>query len=323
MSLKAGYSFIFKRSNELSLQEQQQLRALFDRVFEKEFTREQFDRKYLCTPLGYSHHGLMVSEGRIVGAYNLVPYRYNYFGTRKLFGLSVDAMIDEGHRAGPFNLVKMAKLAYDGAVRDEVVFVFGFPNDNAYMFTKKILRWNNLGELTFYVLPINVGALHQSLRWANPLSRLFAAGFLRLPRSFAIKPTEFAVEKVCDGPYRRHRYDERHCVVALKGGGHCAYRICEEEDGIRALYIMDVTPLTADRLARAVRRVRDITASRVDLLLYVGRLPFSPWGLLRVPSARCPRRIRMCGKILNPARIDDRVFTMANWNVNISNFDVR
>ena len=240
-----------------------------------------------------------------------------------MFALSVDAMIDEQHRSGPFNMVKMAKLVYEGAARDGVVFAFGFPNDQAYVFTKRVLRWRDIGELEFYALPINIGAVRASLKWADPLSRLFSSGFVRLPRLSRPRKTDFAVEKVCDDLYRRHRYDDRHHTVALSRGGECTLRVCEEDDGIRALYIIDVTPLTADRLAEAVRHARDMAASRADLLLYVGWLPFSPQGLVRVPPSRCPRRIKMCGRILDPTRVDDRILKMANWNVNVSNFDVR
>jgi hypothetical protein len=55
----------------------------------------------------------------------------------------------------------------------------------------------------------------------------------------------------------------------------------------------------------------------------VGRLPFSPRPLLRVPAFMKPRRVYLCGKLLSPGALDDRVFNLDNWNVNISNFDVR
>jgi hypothetical protein len=60
-----------------------------------------------------------------------------------------------------------------------------------------------------------------------------------------------------------------------------------------------------------------------DVLLYVGRLPFRPARMIRVPPSRRPQRVRMTGKILIPDLIDERVFALENWNVNLSNFDVR
>lgn len=316
-------SFVFRRTCDLSVRERDQFCELFTRVFQKEMDRRTFERKYCQTPLGHSHHGLMTIEERIVGAYNLVPYRYSYFGEKKLFGLSADAMIDAEHRHGPFNMVKMAKGVYRGAVEDGVVFAFGFPNDQAYAFTRKVLRWAELGDLDFFALPLNIGAFRQSLAWANRLSRLGAMAWVRLPRWSRPQRVEFPVQKVADEAFRRHRYDEWHGVIQVKGGGEATYCVYEEDDGVRVLYLIDVTPLTSECFADAVRKLHEVADARVDLMLYVGHLPFTARGLIRVPAAKRPRRIRMCGKILDPQGIDERILQIDNWNVNISNFDVR
>ena len=316
-------SFVFRRTGDLSMQERDQFCELFTRVFEKEMDGRAFDCKYSQTPLGHSHHGLMTVEGRIVGAYNLVPYRYTYFGEERLFGLSVDAMIDAEHRHGPFNMVKMAKGVYRDAVEDGVVFAFGFPNDQAYAFTRKVLRWADLGDLDFYALLLNIGAFRRSLAWANALSRIGAAAWMHVPRWSRHPRAEFPVQKVGDEAFRRHRYDKRHGVIQVRDGGEATYCVYQEDDGVRVLYLIDVTPLTSDRFADAVRKLYSLADASVDLMLYVGRLPFAVQGLIRVPAAKRPRRIRMCGRILDPQRIDERILQINNWNVNISNFDVR
>jgi hypothetical protein len=315
--------FVFRRSDELSSHEREQFRALFGRVFGKDLSDKQFVSKYVSTPLGFSHHGLMAAGGQIVGAYNLVPYRYEYFGTQQVFGLSVDAMVDPLHRSGPFHLVKMARLVYEAARRDGVVFAFGFPNDQAYAFTRRILKWRCMGDLDFYALPLRIGRIRPSLAWADRISRFCSAGFIHVPRLSLTRAHRAPVQKVCDEAFRQHRYDERHGRFPLKHGGECTYRVYEEDGGVRALYIIDVEPLTAAHFGEAARRAYAIAASNADLMLYVGRLPFRPPGLIRVPRSRRPRCIRMCGKILDANVVDDRVFQIENWSVNISNFDVR
>ncbi len=322
-AIEATLEVASKRTCDLSLQECDQFCELFRRVFRKSMDRNAFDRKYRKTPIGYSHHGLMMVKGQIVGAYSLIPYQYRCFGRECLFGLSVDAMIDERHRRGPFNLLRMAQLACEEAARDGVVFVFGFPNDQAYAFVRRVLRWTGLGELDFYVLPIRIGAVRPLLAWANALSRFISIVWIRLPRWSRAGPSRFPVEKICDEGFRRHRYGEQHGAIALKAGGEATYCIHEEDDGVRVLYIVDVTPLKADAFAEAVRKLHGVAMLRADLILYVGRLPFAPRGLIRVPLSMCPRPIRMCGKILDPRGVDERVLQMENWNINISNFDVR
>jgi hypothetical protein len=316
-------TFAFKRTCELSLAEQQQFRQLFTRTFGKPLTQEQFERKYLGTPLGYSHHGLMYAEGQLVGTYNLIPYLYHSFGAQRLFGLAVYLMIATEHRGGPFSISEMARLVYAGAKQDGVGFVFGFPEDFLYPFQKRVLCWRYIGDLHFYALPINIGAIVPRLKWANRLSRLCAGGLVRLPQRKSSPPPQFAVEKVCDAAFEAYRYDRRHVTDDLGGGGKCTYTIHTEKNGVKTLYIMDVLPLAAEFFARAVRHVYEIAVRRADVVLYIGRLPFRPLGLVRVPRSKQPFRIRLCGRILDPQLVDERVFLMENWSINTSNIELR
>ena len=314
---------IFKTTNELSIMEREQFRELFSCVFGKEMSPCEFERKYVCTPLGYSYHGFMFSEGQLVGTYNIIPYWYDYFGARMLFGLSTDTMVAREHRGGPFNLIKMAHLVYEGLRRDKICFVFGFPNNNAYQFTKCILKWNDIGELDFYAFPINISALWPGLSWANSIARLFAGSLTWIRGVRREVRANFDIQKVGDKSFEEHRYNDRYEVMDLSGGGRCIYRIYTEEDGVRTLYIIDIVPLTSEGFLGAMRKVRAIAGKQADLILYVGKLPFYPAGLIRIPRSKQPRRIMMCGKVLDPQVVDERVLRIENWNVNVSNFDVR
>jgi len=314
---------IFKTTNELSANERERFRILFSRVFKKDISYCEFDRKYMLTPLGYSYHGLMFSEDQLVGTYNIIPYLYNCFGTRMLFGLSTDMMVDKEYRGGPFSVIKMVYLVYEGLKRDNIGFVFGFPNDNAYQFTKRILKWNDIGELDFYTLPINIAALRPGLSWANAITKLCAGSFARMPRVQREVITKFNIQKVIDKCFEEHRYNGHYEVIDLPSGGRCIYRIYAEASGISTLYIIDVDPLTSKNFIDAVREIHAIADKHADLILYVGKLPFNPAGLIRIPRSKQPRRIMMCGKVLDSQLVDERVLKIENWNVNISNFDVR
>ncbi len=321
--LTVNRNCIFKTTDELSIIEREQFRELFSRVFGKEISSCEFERKYICTPLGYSYHGLMFSEEKLVGAYNIVPYWYDCYGIRMLFGLSTDMMVAEEHRGGPFNIVKMVHLVYEGLKRDNIGFVFGFPNNNAYQFTKRILKWNDIGELDFYALPINIAALKPGLGWVNAITRLCAGSFARIPRIQREVHTNFNVQKVNGGVFEEHRYDNQYEVINLPSGGKCLYRIYTEDDGVRTLYIIDIMPLAPKNFLGAMREIHAIADKYADLILYVGKLPFRPAGLIRIPRSKQPRRIMMCGKVLDSQSVDEGVLHIENWNVNVSNFDVR
>ena len=322
--------FILKRTDELTEREKEQFIDLFSLTFAKDMTPDWFDRKYLRTPLGYSYHGLMLAGSSIVGAYNAIPYMYRYFGRNGTFCLSVDTMIHEQYRKGPFSLVRMAELVLNAMEQDRICFAFGFPNDNAYEYAKKVLHWRDIGELDYYILPRNVGAVVPKLRWLNLVSRTCSDTLVRLPlRRRRIDPhaclhwQTWGVEKVRSKEFEGHRYDSSYRMVNLGAAGECVYRIHLEDGGVRVLYVIDVYPLTPAVFDAAIERVYVESAHTVDLVLYVGKLPFVPTRMIRLPKSKRPREVKMCGKILDPGVIDDRVFQIENWNVNISNFDVR
>jgi hypothetical protein len=317
-----NHDFVYKTTDQFSPHEREQFLGLFTSVFPRAISPAEFERKYLCTPLGYSHHGLMFVDSRLAGAYNLVPYRYRCFGEPRLFGLSVDTMVAPEHRGGPFNLLRMARMTYEGAAQDRIGFVFGFPNDNAHRFTTRVLQWKDMGELDYYALPVNIGAFQRRLWWANPVTRFGAACIVHWPRLNREVCPDFGVEKVQDGQFERHRYDGEHQRIDLPGG-MCTCRTCLELKRVRTTYIIDVVPLTRGNVAHAVKAVYDTVRGRTDLLLYVGRLPFCSAGLLRIPASKRPRRIFMCGRVLDDRLASEHVLDIENWNVNISNFDVR
>jgi hypothetical protein len=316
-------NFVLKRTEQLSQNEKSQICGLFFKLFGKDMSEEEFNRKYLHTPFGYSYHGLMVADKLIVGTFNAIPYRYQYFGEDTLFALSVDLMVAKEHRGGPFNIKKMASLVLKEMKRDGVSFVFGFPNESAYDYVRRFLKWKDIGELDFYILPRNIGSVIPKLRFMNCISRAFTLGLSCLPTSRSKRNNMYNIEKVSDICFQRHRYNGNYHIVDLDRGGKCIYRVYVEDNRIRVLYIIDVNPLTCATFDEAVQQVCRQHSKSIDIFMYVGLLPFKTARMLIVPEQRRPRRVRMCGTLLEPGAVDDRIFQIKNWNVNISNFDVR
>jgi hypothetical protein len=317
-----GTQVVFKRTVQLTKSEQQQMRDLFEAVFNKKMTKDSFERKFFYTPKGYSYHGLMLHEKNIVGASSAVPGRYKFFGEKHIFALSVDTMIDPKYRGGG-HLIKIIKLVHQGLIDDGVPFIFGFPNERFYAVQKRLLKYEDIGELDYYVLPLNIGSVVRKLKSLNFMSRSFCkltARFCRIPKN---SEAGHGIAKVMDKQFKRHRYDAGYSRIALADSAECIYKIYEEEGGVRTLYIIDVVPLTAASLARAVKQICRTSVKAVDIIIYVGKLPSRPAGLWKTPDSKKPQRIGMTGKILIPDVIDSSVFKINNWRVNISDFDVR
>jgi hypothetical protein len=313
---------VFKTTDQLTESEQEQMRDLFLRVFDKKMTKSTFERKFFYTPRGYSYHSLMLHEEVIVGAFSAVPGRYKFFGQEEIFSLSVDTMIDAKYRgAGP--LVKMANRLHQSLISDGIPFIFGFPNEQFYPIQKRFLKYGDIGELDYYALPLNIGSVIHKLKLFNSLSQNFCRLTARLCRIPKNSETKYEIAKVIDKQFLQHRYDESYSRICLADGADCIFKVYEEKGGIRTLYIIDVVPLNSGSLTRAVKQICRTAVNAVDIIIYVGKLSSRPAGLWKVPDSKKPRKVRMTGKILIPDAIDSSVFNIDNWCVNISDFDVR
>ena len=324
--------FRFKRTDALSEDEIRQLCELFSASFAPDRDPAMFRRQFLGTPFGYSYHGLMLDGARIVGSYSAVPYRYRFDGRETVFLLSVDTVIEKDYRGDPWNLVRMSGPVYDAARADGIPFAFCFPNESIYLVRKKILQWRDIGRLSYYALPVSMRVKWPALSCLDPLLRAGAGVAVRAGQAWAQHvaegPRPVLVEKVTDAAFVAYRYSFYHRYSGRGDGyvkvelpwGHFVYRR-ECIDGIDAAFLVDVYPLTAGHLADAVRRVFAAERNRVSAILYIGNPPFRPRNLLKVPLRLEPKPVYMTGKILIDGAVDDRVFALENWCVNLANYE--
>lgn len=311
------------KSHELTVIEKEQICELFHRVFGKKMTLEQFSSKFENAVNGYSFHGVMKDNGYIVGCYSAIPYQYTVGGHSYIFGLSVDTMIDEAYRGSPFILKRLAQLVFDDLKESGIPLIFGFPNSNFYLITKKILKWQDIGELDYYMLPINIGAFKRGLNFLNPLSRLVCKTLNLVARRNGKVSSSFNIEKIVDDQFVNHRYGSNYRKIDLANDSFFRYRLYEE-DGVRVAYIIDATPLDQQTIEMAVKTICANEKGSADAVIYVGKLPFRPVNLIKIPKRFEPKPVRMTGKILIPNMVDESmIFDINNWNVNLSNFDVR
>lgn len=318
-------NIITKRSFELTIEEQDQITALFNRVFSKNEVRDDFIKKYFWTDEKGSFHAIMKDEEKIVGCYCAIPYQYTFFGTPLRFGLCVDTMLDEAYRGNPFTLKKMATAVYDNLRQNNIPFVFGFPNDNAYLLQKRILKFDDIGLQDFYVLPIRVGKIKSSLKFANIASQLFVNILVRFTQLTMQKPTiqspfNIQMDYSNDKFFFSKRYAKDYRVVNDENG-YFAYKIYIENEASVA-YLIDIQPLNQNNVEQAVIEIYN-RENVIDVIIFAGKLPFPVRNLIKVPQKYVPKEVRMIGLILDKSLVDERVFSIANWQVGIANYDVR
>jgi hypothetical protein len=311
-----------KKTDQLTRAEVQQIAELFGTVFGQKRSVDQLQSKYRSVVTGYSYHGLMLNDAeRIVGAFTCIPFFYNYFGTRVIFALAVDTMIDQAHRDDIFSLKRMHDSCVDLMKTEDIALVMAVPNDNAYLYWKKIVKWMDIGRLYYYVLPINISRLNDGYRFLNPVSRLYASMsrffFCTQAKSFSEKN----IYKITDHKFVEYRFSKNYSKIE-QGNKTAYYRVYHEKE-TRTAYLIDLFPIERSWLQRAVGKIYIRERGNIDLILYAGKLDFRIYSLIKVPEKHEPLKIFLTGKIVNSSRIDDRVYQLDNWRFNLADFDVR
>lgn len=318
-----GYTYIVKRSDQISEVEKEQIKNLFIEVFGPR--NYDFDSRFLSTYSGYSYHAMKCKDESIVGSWSFIPYKYRFFNKEVNVALSVDTMLHKLHHKDPFSMYKMFESAKPLLINDKIGFVMGFPNLNSYEYTARVLKWKQLTNLDYYILPINFGSLIKGFNFLNPFSKFIS--YYKVNRSKSPINTKFHynVEKINDDKFKKQRYNSKiHNQIVLKEGAEFCYTVYEEENGQKVAYLIDVCPLEPRYFDIAVSEVYKLEKDNVDLIIYVGKLKFKPNKLFKVPKRFEPRPIRMMGTIVSDScGVDNRILDINNWNVNISNFDVR
>ncbi len=312
--------FITKKTTKLSLDEKIGLVNLFNNVFHKERTIEDFDRQFLNNPEGSSLHTFAINNNKIVASNTMVPSIYLVNGKPFRFVNSVDTMIDEHHR-GLENFYDMIKTSFGDAEKNEYDAVYGFPNDNSYELFTKLKFMKDVGKLDTYCLPYRIGGIKKGFNWLNWFSILFCRLWIWLSSLFASSSKSiFMIEKETKtfNATRYKRSDGKYTVV----DNLFAYKVMEYE-GIKTAFIIDVFDKSSKSFVCAVKYLLKHEKKKFDLILYVGHLTFGSYGMIKFPRKYEPKHFNFTGALFKKGNIDkDAFFDIDKWDINLSNYDV-
>jgi hypothetical protein len=312
-----------RRTGELAAEDRARLCALFESVFHKPCPEDLFLRKYAAAWRGYSYHALARSEGVVVGSYSAVPFRYSFFGQEVLFATGVDLMVESPIRGNVLTPRSLSNALYSSLAADGIAFVFGCAREEMLLFHQRLGGWRTIGPMPYYVAPIRGPRLPGAAALLRVLVRA-----ANLPA--AVPPIrEPEIYKVNDRAFRDYRYGilptEYRTIAAAGGQGIYTRRLYYEipgiPRGIRVSLLLDVSPFRADVFDEIVRAIRR-QEPQIDYLAYQGWLPFRPKSMWRVPQFLERPHWYACGRILRPDVVDERIFEIHNWNINLSNGDL-
>tara|TARA_Y100000590_G_C15697297_1_gene1005582 strand:+ start:845 stop:1822 length:978 start_codon:yes stop_codon:yes gene_type:complete len=320
--LEQNIDFIFKKTSELNNDEIDQLIKLHNETMNKERSEEEFKEKYLYNFLGFSFHGLMKSNDKIVGCYNVIPYEFVFFSEKVLFGQWCENLIDSNFRGNFYNFKKLANIVNEELKNYKIFFVYGWPNKPLYVVSKRLLGMKDIGKLKYYVYPNN---LRKFIAKYYPIN-IFLEIFLKLLIKVKIKLNsqyKFSIYKIHNDSFHQGRYGKNKEYKFLSNSNYkLVYKIenSEKYNNAKIIWIIDVFPLTKANLEKSVNQLKHLFKD-TDLIVYIGCLNKIPNNLFEIPEKFLKRQSIFSGKILDSTQIKDTVFDISNWNINLSNFD--
>lgn len=313
---------ICKRTDEITDEEIIKIYHLFDEVFEQKRDVLSFREEYENTVLGYSYHSMLLFEGEIVGFHSCLPFYYLDSGKRFIAGLGIDTMVKKEHRDF-FGVRDMFEACVKRMKDEGCVLRIGFPNDNSYPVLKKGLKYKDVGKMTTYFLPIRISGIKPSLRILNPFSRFASWCLIQLSKlSLNSQVYKFRYEKERES-FDRVRYqwfDGQYQVVEVDGV--VAHYKIQLHEGAKTLFILDIYPMSKKMFEKIVRRIYKKERKSIDLIIYVGHLPFVPISLIKIPHKYEPKHFNFTCKVLEKGYFDDSIYDINSWDVNLSNYDL-
>lgn len=315
--------FIVKKTTELTEEEIRQINSLFETVFEKKRSKIEFLNQSVNNPFGYSYHSMMVEEDIIVGLNSFVPSYYMVNGERMRFANSTDSMVAKPYRDF-FNFNDMVTAGFKAMKKEGVLFVYGYPNDNAYPVLIKSKLYKEIGKMRTYCLPVHIGGIKPSLRFLNPVSSLFCRIFVLLSGIFSSDKAEKYSVKKDDESYNSTRYkrgDGIYLSASLDGNEIVFYKI-KEHEGVRTAFLVDISEKSSKAFNKAVSHIIKNHSKEFDLLLYPGWLNFSNTSMIKIPRRFEPKNFNLTGKALDKKAFDDSIWDIRNWDTNLSNYDL-
>jgi hypothetical protein len=323
-SLETDYTYEFRLTSQLEDGDLQGLCDLFEASFQKPMTPGRLREKFGTTCLGFSLHAILRhGQAGIVGSFNVMPETYRFFGGEETLGISVDTMVHPDHRRIPIHLKRMADLVEAEMKNRGIPFLFGFPNDNSFIYAQKIMKWKRIGDLPYLVLPMRPGAFVGALKPFDGLTSLFMRTLVRLlPLGQDVAVFKAPIERVnAPSPASYLARNDRQ-LVHLEGPAWMVYSIHEEPNGLKVAYLVDFSPVSRHVFHQALRHLAAVPTG-ADALAYVGTLPFKTHRLVQVPRKRIPKPLRLSGKVLLDTPGTERLLDFSQWHVNLATLDVR
>lgn len=299
--------------------------AAFNEVFKKKYLSSFFQKKYINVKDQNSYHALLEDEKEgVVGGCTILPCHYERNGEIFLIGLAVDVFIRESYRSDPLMLRRMYKQLRSFLIEKGVVAVVAVPNATAYSYWKNVVKWKDIGTINYWMLPVRIGNILNKWRLLNCISLLYAytvINFSILTSVCNASTSNYAYRILSEDEFMQHRYDSGYTIYKDNIYFY-AFRIVNEE-GIETAYILDATKHGMRSSKALLKAIRHILQSKVDLILYVGKMGCFQTLLFKVPKRVEPKMLPLTCDLMSDENKYADIYHIDRWDFGLKNYDVR
>jgi hypothetical protein len=300
----------------------------FNLVFKKEFDLKHFQNKYKSHNKNSYHSFLIANETDVVGALSIIPMKYNIDGLRRNIGLVVDLFVLSEFRNDPLVILKLYLELKKLIKKSEISIIVAVPNINSVSYFTNILKFKKIGNLKYWIFPVNVGNIKLNKnKLINYLSNLISRINLALnyPLSILVNSSRnnFKISLDLNSNFIKNRFSGPYKIYN-KNNYQIYYRIFIE-DGVNIAYLIHFEYKNKTNYISLWHAVNFIKKNEeIDLILYVGPLPFFQLLLFKVPKFLEPKNLPFIYENINFASHNiDLINDFKNWNFGLINYDVR
>ena len=317
-------------SDELSESEWNQYARAFNEVFDRNFSVTDLQQKYFNTIDQLSYHALLLNQpnGEIVGSCTAIPHLYEIGGKKIRTALIVDIFVKSEHRSNPMAMFLMYQKLKAYMLSKEIGFVIAVPNQLSFPYWEKIVGLQVVGRLPVYVLPVRlgniVGRFKKILNYFNTVFLMFLQ-FINRITVYPVWAKERSIELKTDTAImEQQRFGKRH-KKAVEGDSECFYISHSHTNfaiGFLVFFCNRKLGLSNRRSFLDAMRSMQRDES-IDLIAFVGTLPFAQTMLFYMPNRFQPKPLMLCYDILDERAVKpESVQSINNWNFCLYNIDV-
>ena len=302
----------------------------YNKTFKKKDDKKKFLKKYSNSSDGYSFHALLINEDAdVVGACTLIPSDYEKNRISLKIALAVDLFILPEYRNDSLIFLKFYLKLKKIISRDDITAVVAVPNLNSYDYWKNIVKFKDIGNLTYWAIPIKFHNIKTNFPYIlNYVSLLYSKIILNLNFLYSFfynsKDISQSYKIITNNDFLKSRFDGDY--YHFNNNIISFYYSIINEDGVNTAYLLYAKENGVTTLRALILAVKAILKNKeVDLILFIGTLKIFQFIFARVPQRFTPKRLPLICDILikeDKEKYKD-LLNLNNWDFGLINYDVR